>query len=100
MRQYFNDWGYAQRVEDGEFVAFVFGSHPPGPNPPDNLQDGALSEEIHYFDRRLRRRAIVHQYTQPDGTIGASGLPDPKWLMGDDGTLYRLEKQKKPPASG
>jgi hypothetical protein len=24
--------------------------------------------------------AIVHQYLNPDGTLGGSGTPDPKWL--------------------
>jgi hypothetical protein len=31
----------------------------------------------------------------PDGTIGASGMPDPKRLL-HEGTLYRLERQKAP----
>ena len=29
--------------------------------------------------------ALVHQYTRPDGSIGASGRPDPKVLVLDDG---------------
>jgi len=34
--------------------------------------------------------AIVHQYLLPDGSIGASGLPDPKWLRDGDRILkYR-----------
>jgi hypothetical protein len=30
---------------------------------------------------------MVHQYLQPDGTLGASGQPDPKRLL-HDGILY------------
>lgn len=92
MRDKFNEWGYWERVREGDFVEFVFRSRPPGPNAPD-MPDGTLSQEVHYFDRKVRRRAIVHQFLQPDGTLGASGKPDPKYLMGDDGTIYRLERK-------
>jgi hypothetical protein len=34
-----------------------------------------------------RRIALVHQYLRPDGTVGASGRPDPKAIL-DRGTLY------------
>ena len=34
--------------------------------------------------------AVVNQYLRPDGTLGASGLPDPKWLrVGDNIWKYR-----------
>jgi hypothetical protein len=26
---------------------------------------------------------LVHQFLRPDGTIGASGLPDPKMMLKD-----------------
>ncbi len=29
--------------------------------------------------------ALVHQYTRPDGTLGGSGMPDPKVLVLADG---------------
>lgn len=93
MCDLFNGWGYWQRVKDDEYVPFVFKSHPPGPGAPSNLPEGTLSQEVHYFDRSLRRMAIVDQYLQPDGTLGASGKPDPKYLMGEDGTIYRLKRK-------
>jgi hypothetical protein len=97
MRRLFNAWGYWQRVLDDEWAALPASEHPPGPDAPPDLPDGTVSLEIHYFDRTsLQRMAIVHQYLQPDGTIGASGKPDPKYLMGEDGTIYRLEKKPKP----
>jgi hypothetical protein len=94
MRALFNEWGYWQRVKEGEFVELLFSTHAPGPAAPPSLQDGTESQEVHYFDRQVRRRAIVHQYLQPDGTLGASGKPDPKYLMGDDGTIYALAKKQ------
>lgn len=95
MRDYFNAWKYAERVEQGEFVEMVFKERPPGPDGPKDLADGSVSQEVHYFDRKVVRRAIVHRYLQPDGTIGASGKNDPKYLMGDDGTIYALQKRRR-----
>ena len=28
--------------------------------------------------------AGVHYYSRPNGMLGASGIPDPKWLLGDN----------------
>jgi hypothetical protein len=92
LRVYFNEWDYAGKVVSGEFVAMVYRERPPGNKAPP-MPIGSVSQEVHYFDRRMRRRAIVHQYLQPDGTLGASGKPDPKYLMGDDGTIYALPKR-------
>lgn len=35
---------------------------------------------------------IVHFYMGQDGNIGASGLPDPKWLY-EDGMAYTSNRQ-------
>jgi hypothetical protein len=45
-----------------------------------------LSQTVEYYDGD-NRVALVHQYLRPDGTIGASGRPDPKALL-EDGILY------------
>ena len=42
------------------------------------------SQVVSYFDRAVRV-AICHRYVLPDGTLGASGRPDPKWLRVGDG---------------
>jgi hypothetical protein len=49
---------------------------------------------ISYRDRNDDEIARVHQYLRPDGSIGASGLPDPKRLF-EDRVLYILEKKNK-----
>jgi hypothetical protein len=49
---------------------------------------------VSYLDSDGNEVARVHQYLRPDGTIGASGKPDPKRLL-DGGILYYLEKSKK-----
>ena len=47
---------------------------------------GTRSQMVAYFEG-VRRIALVHQYLRPDGTIGASEMPDPKELF-EDGVLY------------
>ena len=50
---------------------------------------GTKSQRVIY-SRGGEQIAIVHQYLLPDGRIGASGLPDPKWLRDGDTILkYR-----------
>ena len=38
--------------------------------------------------------ARVHQYLRKDGTLGASGRPDPKMII-EKGVAYRLRKPAK-----
>src|SRR3972149_5100098 len=53
------------------------------------------SQMLAYFDE-AQLVAIVHQYQQPDGTLGASGQPDPKWLrVGRDIWKYRPAQRKR-----
>jgi hypothetical protein len=33
--------------------------------------------------------ALLHQYKRPDGTLGGSGLPDPKVVVTEDGRVLR-----------
>jgi hypothetical protein len=44
---------------------------------------GTLSQTVDYLDNNWRVVARVHQYRRADGTLGASGLPDPKKLVVD-----------------
>jgi hypothetical protein len=52
------------------------------------------TQEVFYIDANNDEIARVHQYLRPDGTLGASGLPDPKQLVEND-IVYRLRKQPK-----
>jgi hypothetical protein len=48
---------------------------------------------LRYFRRRDGQlMAIVHQYRLPNGELGASGLPDPKWLRDGDRILIVDDK--------
>ena len=45
------------------------------------------SQRLAYVDDAGSAVAQVHQYLRQDGTIGASGKPDPKLIL-HDGTVY------------
>jgi hypothetical protein len=45
-----------------------------------------------YYDKTTKEKiAIVHQYRLQDGTLGASGLPDPKVLRHGGVVYYGIE---------
>jgi hypothetical protein len=80
-RQRFNALDYYGEMRSGALTAVIR---------KDVLADASLGFPIGtrsqtvYYMRGQTRIAVVHQFVLPDGTLGASGLPDPKWLR--DGT--------------
>lgn len=86
----FNEGRYLERVEEGELVAMTQANRHPGPSFEPFC---TVSQTVHYYTRTLplpEKVAIVHQYLRPDGTLGASGMPDPKAVI-QDGTMYILD---------
>jgi hypothetical protein len=74
----FKELGYEKAILDGTAIeGNLLKSDPvrPGHHQP----IGTKSEMVPY---RLNGKqiAICHRYRRPDGTLGASGLPDPKML--------------------
>jgi len=48
-------------------------------------QDGALSQVYDLWDNDAQQYlGTFHRYLNPDGSIGASGKPDPIWLLVGD----------------
>ena len=89
LRLRFNAGGYWERARAGEFRQVTKRSRPAPPEagqPP-----GTLSQIVHYYTARDEKVAVVHQYLLPDGTLGASGLPDPQMLL-EGGVLYFVVK--------
>jgi hypothetical protein len=73
-------------MQEGRFTELV--RREGHPSPP--LAEEPLctrSQIIALIEEDGVRRANVHQYLRPDGTLGLSGLPDPKALLDGD-TLY------------
>lgn len=83
IRKLFNDGQYYQQLLDNKLTAHLKAdkilSKVPVGEP-----EGTRSQIVYYFDLEGNPVAIVHQYMRPDGTIGASGKPDPKKLFLED----------------
>lgn len=94
LRRRFNDGHYWERAQNGELTeAIIEDRHPTliAANEPLCTR----SQMISYRDPDGNEVARVHQYLRTDGTLGASGRPDPKRLL-DGGILYRLVKKRNP----
>lgn len=82
----FNQGGYYRMVQNGQLhEKLMRDGHPSPPLAPEPFC--TRSQMVLYLDSNGRKVALVHQYLRTDGTIGASGRPDPKQLV-ENGTLY------------
>ena|ERR1700722_2265623 len=93
LQKLFNDGQYWERTKTGELTVKVRDHRHP------SLMAAhepfcTYSQMLSYFDKDGNEVARVHQYLRPDGTVGASGKPDPKRLL-KDSILYRLRKAPK-----
>ena len=97
IREMFNAGQYWQRARRGDLVSVVQDSRHPDP-PPRGEPFCTQSEMVLYCTREMRPVALVHQYRRQDGTLGASGQPDPKWLALEDRVVKVARKSRaKPP---
>jgi hypothetical protein len=86
IRQRFNDGHYWQQAQTGKLQQLMYkDQHPSAPKAP--VPICTRSQLIKYLNAAGVEIAMVHQYLQPDGTLGATGRPDPKRLF-EDGVLY------------
>ncbi|MBI3493311.1 MAG: hypothetical protein HY047_16250 [Acidobacteria bacterium] len=89
IRKLFSDAKYEERAHAGEFtIAVKRSKHPAAPLTFEPIC--TKSQTLAYVDRRKRAVAIVHRYLRPDGTVGASGRPDPKYLVYDR-VVYQVD---------
>lgn len=87
----FNEGRFLERVQSGELRAAVASQRTPSVVDDETIPAGSVSQEVRYYDQNNNEVARVHQYVKPDGTLGGSGMPDPKRLF-VDGVKYRLQK--------
>jgi len=92
IQKLFNDGKYWERAEQGEFKVDVIESNPAPKKA--HQRPGAKSEVLLYINPDEGTIAEVHQYTNPDGSLGASGKPDPKALRIAE-ILYIFDKSIK-----
>ena len=94
LRKLFNE-KYLSRIQAGQIQEKVLrggGRHPSLPLASEPFC--TESQEVSYVDPSSNQEvARAHRYLRPDGTIGASGMPDPKRVFAD-GILYRIIKKK------
>jgi hypothetical protein len=85
LRRIFNDGRYYHKTQTGDLWEDVLESRHAVPyrsgQPP-----CTWSQIVAYRDNGGHKIAVVHQYVRTDKTLGASGKPDPKWLL-VDGTI-------------
>ncbi len=67
-----------RRVRSGEFTPVLRDECTPSST---REPAGTRSQMISYLNGEGQRVFTVHQYLRPDGSIGGSGLPDPKFLV-------------------
>jgi hypothetical protein len=79
-------------VLNGQFTTAMKQTHPSRTQA--NEPFCTWTQEVFYIDAGNNEVARVHQYLRPDGTLGASGLPDPKEVV-ENGIAYRLRKQPR-----
>ena len=93
LQRMFNDGDFWGKAKSGQLTVVTLEHRHPALTAA-NEPFCTYSQMISYRDASDNEIARVHQYLRPDGTLGASGKPDPKRLF-VDGTLYRLVKKKK-----
>ena len=91
MQRRFNDGRYWERLKSGELSAILLEDRHPAVTAA-NEPHCTRSQMVSYRDQESNEVARVHQYLRADGSLGASGKPDPKRLF-EDGILYRLVKK-------
>ena len=80
LRRLFNDRRLAEAARSGEITTELRRTrHPAVPSAGEPIC--TRSQLVTYYDSNVTRIAIVHQYLRRDGSLGASGRPDPKWLL-------------------
>ena len=88
----FNDLRLFQRLNEGGFTqAVTWESH----SAPARIGEPycTYSQIAFYYDPLGSPAAVVHQYRRPDGSLGASGLPDPKRVFLADRIISVNPKQ-------
>lgn len=104
LQRMFNDGKYWQKVKEKQLQQQVVSSNPIDRKNYPNEPADTMSQMVRYM-RGRHLVALVHQFKRRDGSLGASGKPDPKELE-HKGNRYRVDRHcatgrpPKPPAPG
>jgi len=86
LRREFRNQRIPERLADGSLWSLVKSEKVPSP-PLAHEPPGTKSQIIYVYEG-IQKVAVMHQYLRPDGTIGASGQPDPKRLVVEGDVWY------------
>jgi hypothetical protein len=87
IRDLFNNEGYAQAIAEGRYSEQVRReSHLQIPRSGEPYC--SWSQLVSYRDAAGVQVVVAHRFKRPGGAIGASGRPDPKFLL-HDGVIYK-----------
>ncbi len=81
LRELFNNSPYPRMIEDGTLIGQITDDVPMTNPRKINAPPGARWQYIRYQTRAGERLVDVHRFLLPDGTLGASGRPDPKRMV-------------------
>lgn len=85
LRRRFKEGDYSARAERGELKAKIIYDEPPRRGT--TLPKGTRSQIVQYEDHAGIVLAKAHRYLLPDGSLGGSGMPDPKMVRQDGDTF-------------
>lgn len=91
LRRLFNDGRFVERANLGELIVVLLDNRHPSPPKADEPYC-THSQMLSYRLLDGIEVARAHQYLRPDGSIGASGLPDPKKVR-IKGTIFQLPRK-------
>ena len=91
LRRLFNDGRFVERASLGELIVVLLDNRHPSPPRADEPYC-THSQMLSYRLLDGTEVARAHQYLRPDGSIGASGLPDPKKVR-IKGTIFQLPRK-------
>lgn len=92
LRRLFNELQLWDLVEGGLLHEVVFYHGTPRQEVHEPF--GTDSQGVRYYNHWMQEVAEVHQYLRPDGSIGASGLPDPKRVV-EGGVIYATPPRRQ-----
>ena len=93
MREMFHEHQCMQKLANGEFHSVLLKQR--HSNPIKSKQQFCThSQLVSIQDNDGEEIVRAHQYKKPDGTLGASGMPDPVRLF-IGRVIYKLEEMEK-----
>jgi hypothetical protein len=93
LRRLFIALGFQELIDSGALTETLLSNRHPSPNKA-NEPDCTRLQLLAYADKNGLVDARLHRYLRQDGTLGASGRADPKYLF-YAGVIYKQEPSRQ-----